>query len=130
MTERKLLICIINHEEKLEDILSGFLDLGVTGATVVRSEGMGRVLSEDLPVFAGLQAMMARSRPQNTTILSVIDAPDPLDAVIAMVRRTVGDLDRPGTGILFTVPVETVIGLAPELDTPEGDATGSLQRDP
>ena len=58
----QLLVCIINQEEKLEAILAGFLELGVTGATVIRSEGMGRVLSQDVPVLANLQTFHAPDR--------------------------------------------------------------------
>ena len=112
----ELLVCVINQEEKLERILSGFLELGVTGATVIGSQGMGRVLSEELPAFAGLQALLSRSRPENTTIMSVIAAPHPLEEAIAMVEEVCGGLDAPSTGILFTVPVSRVVGLAPELD--------------
>jgi hypothetical protein len=32
-----------------------------------------------------------------------------------MVQEVCGDLTAPGTGILFTVPVSRVVGLAPEL---------------
>ncbi|HEY8469517.1 MAG TPA: hypothetical protein VIL18_07735, partial [Longimicrobiales bacterium] len=63
----QLLIAVINQEEKLDEILSGFLELGITGATIIASEGMGRVLSHDIPIFAGLQTLLARSRPQNQT---------------------------------------------------------------
>ena len=111
----ELLVCVVNRDEKLEEILSGFLELGVTGATVVHSEGMGRVLSQDVPVFAGLQTLMSRSRPQNTMIFSVIETSDVLEAAIGMVQRVCGSLDEPSTGILFTVPLSRVIGLAPEL---------------
>jgi nitrogen regulatory protein P-II 1 len=111
----ELLVCVVNRDEKLEEILSGFLELGVTGATVIHTEGMGRVLSQDVPVFAGLQTLMSRSRPQNTTILSVIESPDVLQAAIDMVQRVCGSFAEPSTGILFTVPLNRVVGLAPEL---------------
>ena len=109
-------MCVINREEKLEQLLSGFLDLGVTGATVVSSEGMGRVLSQDVPVFAGLQTLISRSRPQNTTVLSVIESPAVLEKAIALAKDICGNFDEPSTGILFTVPVSRVVGLSPELD--------------
>ena len=64
----QLLVAVINSPEKLDDILSGFLELGITGATVIDSEGMGRVLSHDIPIFAGLQTLMSRSRPENRTV--------------------------------------------------------------
>ncbi len=111
----ELLVCVVNREEKLEEILSGFLELGVTGATVIHSEGMGKVLSQEVPVFAGLQTLMSRSRPQNTTILSVIESPEVMDNAIKMVQEVCDDFDKPSTGIIFTVPLGRVVGLAPEL---------------
>ncbi len=115
----ELLVCVVNREEKLEEILSGFLELGVTGATVIHSEGMGRVLSQEVPVFAGLQTLMSRSRPQNTTILSVIESPEVMNSAIKMVQDVCGDFGAPSTGIIFAVPLSRVVGLAPELDPDE-----------
>ena len=123
MTERQLelLVCVINQDEKLEELLAGFLKMGVTGATVIRSEGMGRLLRDDVPIFAGLQSLMSQSRPQNTTVMSVIEAPHPLEEAITLVQQVLGDLNNPSTGILFTLPVNRVVGLAAELD-PETNA--------
>ncbi len=116
----ELLVCVVNRDEKLEQILSGFLELGVTGATVLHSEGMGRVLSQEVPVFAGLQTLMSRSRPQNTTILSVIESPEVLQRAVDMVQEVCGSFGEPSTGIIFTIPLNRVIGLAQEL-SPEED---------
>ncbi len=111
----ELLVCVINREEMLDGILSGFLDLGVTGATVIRSEGMGRIVSQGIPVIAGLKELRSRSRPHNTTIFSVVDSKQKADAAVAMIEGKLGDLEDPGTGIVFTVPVTRVAGLAQEL---------------
>lgn len=111
----QLLIAVINQEEKLDEILSGFLELGITGATIISSEGMGRVLSHDIPIFAGLQTLLARSRPQNQTIFSVIKEDEKVDGAIALLQEICGDLNNPATGIAFTVPVSRVVGLKPEL---------------
>lgn len=111
----QLLVVVINQEEKLDDILSGFLELGITGATIVNSEGMGRVLSHDIPIFAGLHTLVARSRPQNQTIFSVIDDEAKVDGALALLQEICGDLNDPATGIAFTIPVNKVVGLAPEL---------------
>jgi nitrogen regulatory protein P-II 1 len=111
----QLLVAVINHEEKVDDVLAGFVELGITGATVVSTEGMGHVLSQDVPIFAGVRALSQRSRPTNQTVFSVID--DALvDAAIALIQDVCGDLDSPGAGIVFTVPVSRVVGLAPELE--------------
>lgn len=110
----QLLIAVVNQEEKLDEILSGLVELGITGATILASEGMGRVLSHDIPIFAGLEALALRSRPQNQTLFSVVQD-EKVDQVIALLQEICGDLEAPATGIVFTVPVGRVVGLAPEL---------------
>jgi nitrogen regulatory protein PII len=113
----RLLVAVINDPEKLDEILSGFLELGVTGATIISSEGMGRLLSHDIPIFAGLQTLISGSRPQNRTIFSVV--PENLvDASLELLQEVCGNLAAPATGIAFVLPVDRVVGLAPEL----GDA--------
>jgi nitrogen regulatory protein PII len=115
----QLLIAVINQEEKLDEILSGFLELGVTGATLINSEGMGRFVAHDIPIFAGLVDLIARSRPRNYTIFSVIREEDKVDAVISLLQKICGNLDDPATGIVFTVPVGRVVGLSPEFGSGE-----------
>ncbi|MGD2136281.1 MAG: hypothetical protein PVF27_08975 [Gemmatimonadales bacterium] len=108
----ELLVCVINREEKLEEILAGFAELGVSGATVVNSEGMARLIAGELPVLSDLQSLLARSRPQNTTVFSVMESGAMVDRAIRVVEDALGDLSTPATGIVFTVPVARVAGLA------------------
>ncbi|NLG60829.1 MAG: hypothetical protein GX539_01180 [Candidatus Cloacimonetes bacterium] len=110
----QLLVCVINQENKLDDILSGFLELGITGATVISSEGMARVLSHDVPVFAGLQTLISRARPQNQTIFSVMED-EKVEGALELLKEVCGNFADPATGIAFTLPVNRVVGLAPEL---------------
>jgi nitrogen regulatory protein PII len=114
----QMLIAVVNDPDRIDEILSGFLELGITGATVLSSEGMGRVLSHDIPIFAGLQTLLTGSRPQNRTLFSVI-ADEKLEPAFALLQDVCGDLDDPATGIAFALPVSKVVGLAPELG---GDA--------
>lgn len=123
----QLLIAVINEEEKLDEILSGLVELGVTGATVINSEGMGRVMSYDIPIFAGLGALASRSRPQNQTIFSVIRDDETVEGVLALLQEICGDLERPGTGIAFTMPLNRVVGLAPELGSDDMDAVSGSE---
>lgn len=112
--ETRLLVAVINDPEKVDEILSGFVELGITGATVLQSEGMGSVLSHDIPIFAGLQTLISGSKPQNRMIFSVVPL-ERVDSVIALVQEIMGNLAAPATGIVFTLPVDRVVGLAPEL---------------
>lgn len=112
----ELLVCVINEEDKLDEILAGLVELGVTGATVISSQGMARRLTQT-PVLAGLQDLLAGSRSQNTTIFSVIDSDEKVGAAIDMIQRVCGDIQAADKGIVFTVPVTRAEGLAPELDS-------------
>lgn len=110
----RLLVAVINDPEKLDETLSGFLELGITGATIVRSEGMAGLLTHDIPIFAGLQTLITGSRSQNCMVLSVIST-DKVSEAIALLQEVVGNLNEPATGIAFTLPVDEIVGLAPEL---------------
>ena len=110
----QLLVAVVNHEEFVDDVLAGFVELGITGATILESRGMGHVLSREAPIFAGVRSLASQSRAENRTLLCVVED-DKADAAIAMVQEVCGDLSRPGAGIVFTVPIGRVVGLSPEL---------------
>ena len=109
----KLLILFLNKVEKLEEVLEGFVEIGITGATVIDSIGMGHILSEEVPIFAGLRFMFAGAKPHNKTIFSVIKDEKEEEA-IRLLQKILGDLKKPGTGIVFTIPLDRVEGLMPE----------------
>ncbi len=110
----KLLILILNKVEKLEEVLEGFLEIGITGATVIDSVGMGHILCEEVPIFAGLRFMFAGARPHNKTIFSAIKD-EKEQAAIDLLKKILGDLNQPGTGIVFSIPIDRVEGLKPEI---------------
>ena len=110
----KLLILILNKVEKLEEVLEGFLEAGVTGATIIDTVGMGHILCDEVPIFAGLRFMFAGAKPHNKTIISVIK--DEVEGeVLHLLENILGDMYEPGTGIVFTVPLDRVVGLKPEI---------------
>lgn len=111
-----LLIFICNQPEKLEEVLEGFLEVGVTGATIIDTVGMGQVLSSEVPIFAGFRSLFRGAAKVNKTIVSVIDDEEKVREALAILDEIIEDLDQPGSGIAFTIPVENVRGLMPELE--------------
>jgi len=110
----KLLVYVLNNEEYLEEVLEAYVEAGVTGATILDSEGMGRFLTYEVPLFAAFRGFMKGNRPYNKTILSVIRDAEVIDRLKALLDDKVGRLEDPGTGIMFTVPVDWASGLVPE----------------
>ena len=58
----ELLICVINDPAKVDEILEAFLEIGITGATIVDTYGMGKTLVQDVPIFAGFRGACRKSR--------------------------------------------------------------------
>jgi nitrogen regulatory protein PII len=110
-----LLIFICNDPEKLEEVLEGYLEVGITGATIIDSLGMGHILSTEVPIFAGFQSLFSAASAYNKTIMSVIKEPEKVQATLDIIEEICGPLGTPGVGIAFTVPIENVRGLAPEI---------------
>jgi nitrogen regulatory protein PII len=106
----KLLVFVLNKEEYLEDVLEAYVEAGIPGATIIDSEGMGRFLAYEVPLFAGFKEFMKGSKPYNKTILSVLKDEAALDRLVPILKEAIGDIGEQGTGILFTVPVDWVLG--------------------
>ena len=114
----KLVVFVLNREEYLDDVLSAFAEANVPGATILDSEGMGRYLTYEVPLFASFRTFMKGNKPYNHTIFSIIDDESKITRLESLIEGICGSLDQPGTGIFFTVPVDHVKGLRPMDDPP------------
>lgn len=114
VSAQELLVCIVMDHHQVEEILTGFLELGIRGATVLDGRGMGSILSNEVPIFAGFQSLFPGSTAGTYAILSVLAEPQ-VEEAIRLADEVCGDFSKPGTGFLFTVPVKRMKGLAEEL---------------
>ncbi len=110
----KLLVFVLNKEEQLGDVLTAFMEVGITEATIIDSVGMGRVLAYDVPLFAELRYMIKEVRPYNKTILALVEDDKVIEKLVNLVEEICGPLSRPGSGVLFTLPVERAYGFYKE----------------
>ncbi len=105
----KLLLIVLNSAETLEEVLEGLIEVGVTGATVVDSVGMGHIL-EDVPLFAGMRSVFRSAKPRNNMIFSVIS-----DGQAAETMQILGTIlecsHERSKGIAFTLPIDSAIGM-------------------
>ena len=106
---------VLNKEEYLKEILEAFIELDIRGATIIDSVGMGRILTYEIPIFAGLRELMPGSRPFNKTIFSLINEKK-IKPLTQAIEQIIGSLDEPGNGVVFTIRVDDVKGLAKEIE--------------
>lgn len=107
----KLVVFILNNEDLLEQVLESYVEAGIPGATILDSEGMGRFLTYEVPLFSEFRQFMKGNKPYNKTIISVVHDETLIPALQSLLDRVVGGLATPGTGIFFTVPVDHAMGL-------------------
>lgn len=110
----ELFVCVINKPELLDDVLTGLLEAGVGGCTIVDSHGMGKFISQDIPIFSGFKSLFAGARESNYMIFSVIKEKETMDTAIDIVTQIYGSFDEPNSGILFTLPISRCLGLSGE----------------
>ncbi|MDH5541877.1 MAG: hypothetical protein OEY64_02820 [Nitrospinota bacterium] len=107
----ELLVCVINKSELLDEILAGMLEAGISGCTVIDSQGMGKIISQDIPIFSGFKSLFSGARESNFTIFSVVKEEEVMNEAITVIKKIYGEFDEPNAGILFTIPVSRVEGL-------------------
>ncbi len=110
----KLLVFVLNREDLLDQVLEAYTEVGIAGGTILDSEGMGRFLTYEVPLFAGFKEFIKGNKPYNKTIFSVIQDESLIPKLHKLLNDICGDLNNPGTGILFTVPVDWAVGLVEE----------------
>ena len=100
----RLLVLIARNEGAFDPLITGLLDVGITGATVIESRGIGAVIREDMPFFAGLAALL----PQHTgsRMLVSVTTPDRIEGLLRYFDQLRPE-QRPVGAVL---PVEAVIG--------------------
>ena len=109
-----LLVYILNEDRHLTEVLEALLEIGISGASILDAVGMLQFLSQEIPIFAGFRSILKGSKPYNKIIVSVIRDKELLEQALATIDLTVGGIVNGKRGILFTVPVEHLIGPGPE----------------
>jgi len=103
-TPNRLCVIIIDNPELTDELITGFLEIGVGGATIVETRGMGQIIRHDMPIFAGLASLF----PEATGSRMILSAmPEALvESVLQLVEDLVGTADRAGSAVCFTLPLD------------------------
>ena len=109
------LFIVLNQPNLLEDLLDKFIEIGVKGATILDSQGMGFAVNHgghgNEPFFGKIRSMIDNSRPYNKTVFTVIEDEETLERAVKAAKEVFGDVYEPGIGMMFTMPVNNVYGM-------------------
>jgi len=116
----ELFICVVNRPEAVEDVIAGMLEIGVRGCTIIDTKGMGKVISQDIPIFSGFKTLFAGARESNVTIFSVMDA-ELVDDAIRIIEEIYQSFSEHSAGIAFSLPISKVKGISKKDPEPEAE---------
>lgn len=107
----ELLVLILNKTECLKKLLSEFVNNDIKGATILDSQGMAHNLYEynELRFMASLRLFLDPEHKESKTILIVVEK-EKIPVISKIVNDVTGGLDKPDTGVIFTLPVNYVEG--------------------
>jgi len=105
----KLLVVVINEEDRKQDVLEAMLDLDLRGMTIMDTENVVHLLAEEAPIFVGLRHMFSGTKEYNKTIFGISDREDVLEVLDLSLKEVGLDLSQPGLGYAFTVPVGEIL---------------------
>ena len=101
-----LLIAVINDEELLDELITGWLDIGVTGATVVETTDLLQLISHHIPIFAGFRSLTSGGMYHNRTLFTAIEDRKVLDQAIAFLETLCRETEKPHQGVYFVTPLQ------------------------
>ena len=106
MSDKVMLVLILEKEEFLNDLLLELNDVGVKSATVTNSSGMMGHLSSlgEEQIISTLRPLFTPAHTENKTIFMILNQ-NQGEIARQTVRNVLGDLSQPETGILFGVPL-------------------------
>lgn len=109
----QILLVVLNKVEKLDALLEKFVESNVNGATILSSTGMLKELyknNEDYPIFGTLRLLIDLDLQESKTIFMVLKE-ERIEEVKKIIRDVVGDLSKPDTAVMFTLPVLSAEGV-------------------
>lgn len=110
-----MVLLIVDDLNRCPDVLEAWSAAEVPGITVLDSTGMGRLkkdgIMDNLPMMPSLSDLFRTQEHRHRTIFSVVEGEEKVDQLIGIAEDILGDLDRPGSGVLFVLPVARVVGL-------------------
>jgi len=111
----QMLLVVLNRVEKLNPLLDALMERGLGGATVLKSNGMVKILAKNIeqyPILGSLRHMLndGEERKDSRTVFMAL--PDErIEAAKETVRTIVGDMTQPDTAIMITLPILSAEGV-------------------
>jgi hypothetical protein len=100
-----LLTAVINNESLIDELITGWLDIGITGATVMETTDFIQLISTHIPIFAGFRTLTGGGILHNKTLFTAIEDEALLDEAISFLETICAETGKPHQGVYFVTPL-------------------------
>lgn len=109
----QLFVLIIKQVYQMNDLIRELAKSGVKGGTVLEGTGMAETLMnmEDLPLFGMLKRALVEEGNGTSKVMLFVLKDDQVKTTSEIIKKIIGDLNMPNTGIMFSIPISYVEGL-------------------
>ena len=113
--EDYLMILTIYDNNKLHDVLTAMLEVGINNASVIKSTSMARRISYEIPVFAGLSMLSKRKSLETAVVLSTVHDKRIVSRLVSLLKELHIDLAQKGSGFLQLFRTNIIAGNVDEI---------------
>ena len=117
-----LLVTILKEYRHVEELMLGFVELEVSGSTVIEGSGMGEILG-NLPILSSVRQLFPNSGASSQVVLTVTNE-QKASQCITFIREQFNLDTQPGIGIVFSLPLAHAFGLSDAVSTQTNSLSG------
>ncbi len=110
-----LLTAVINNEDLIDEIITGWMEIGITDTTVIETTDALQLISHHIPIFAGFRALTSGGMRHNKTVFSTINDQKTLKTAVTFLEKVCMDSGKTKQGNYFVIQLKKA-GLLGEND--------------
>lgn len=109
-----VLFVVLNQPEHLGEIVRKLKDVGIYSATIIDSVGTAQLrksMGKEIPFIGSLMRSLDEDGENNKTMFTVVETKSQAEKIMDEIEKVCGgDMSKPNTGIMFTIPIDMVRG--------------------
>ncbi len=105
-----MIMFVLDDIRHLDNVLTSWSDIGITGATIIESSGLHRKLQKSIPMRY-IYDSSPLEETGNLTLFVIVENEGVVHSCLEVLEKIVGDLDQPNTGVFSAWPLLMTKGI-------------------
>lgn len=105
-----MMLITLHNEQKLEDLLSSLIELGITNATIMESMSLKSRVSLDIPLFSGIDYVKDKKHKESIVVMCLTTDINHPERLAGLLKENDIDLECKGTGFIQIIESALLIG--------------------